>query len=248
MLFYASMPETTVKEVLDILEKGAPRDGRPQTSDRRLYCQLLGFTGCRDIKQLAGQFKSSGIEGVIYADVNDPQGIGLLLIAENPADFVAKAREVLVKEPFASLKFRPEFTMLGRTYSSGFEQDLEDWLLRRPRRYALNPEWPWAIWYPLRRKPEFEILSKEEQRKILMEHAMIGRQFGEAGFANDIRLACHGIDQKDNEFVIGLVGKELYPLSRLVQEMRKSQQTAKYIQSLGPFFVGRVIWQSSFQG
>jgi len=238
------MHETTVKEVLDILEKGAPKDGKSQLSDRRLYCQLLVFTGCRDSRTLAGQFSSSGLEGVIYADVNDPQGVGVLLIAENPADFVTRAREIFLKESFANLKFRPEFTLLGRTYSSGFEQDLEDWLLKRPRRYACNPETPWAIWYPLRRKPEFELLSKEEQRKILMEHSTIGRQFGEAGYASDIRLACHGIDQHDNEFVIGLMGKELYPLSRLVQEMRKSQQTAKYIQSLGPFFVGHVIWQS----
>ncbi len=134
--------------------------------------------------------------------------------------------------------------MTGRTYSTGRETELEDWLLWKPRRNALNPEWTWAIWYPLRRKPEFELLSKQEQGKILMEHAMIGRNFAQAGYAADIRLACHGLDQNDNEFVLGLVGPELYPLSRLVQEMRKTQQTAKYIQSLGPFFVGKAIWQS----
>lgn len=234
------------KSPIDILEKGALRDGQPQTSDRRLFCQLLVFTGCRNTGPLIQALKASGLEGVLYADVNDPRGVGLLLMSENPAEFATQARDFLLKDPFNSLTLKPEFTLLGRTYSSGFEPDLVDWLLRRPRRYALNPEWPWAVWYPLRRKPEFELLPKEEQRKILMEHATIGREFGEAGFAYDIRLACHGIDRSDNEFVIGLVGKELYPLSRLVQEMRRSQQTAKYIQSLGPFFVGRVLWQSSF--
>ena len=34
--------------------------------------------------------------------------------------------------------------MLGRTYASGFEPDLEDWLLARPRRTVLNPAWPWG--------------------------------------------------------------------------------------------------------
>ena len=134
--------------------------------------------------------------------------------------------------------------MLGRTYSSGFEPDLEEYLLRRPRHAALNPAWPWALWYPLRRKGEFALLSRQEQGLVLHEHAAIGRLYGEAGYAHDIRLASHGLDQADNDFVIGLTGPELYPLSRIVQEMRKSQQTGKYIEKLGPFFVGKACWQS----
>ena len=43
------------------------------------------------------------------------------------------------------------------------------------------------------------------------------------------------------EFVIGLVGKELHPLSHLVQTMRKTRQTAEFIAKMGPFFVGRVV-------
>ena len=65
------------------------------------------------------------------------------------------------------------------------------------------------------------------------------------GYAADIRLACFGLDRLDNEFVIGLVGPELHALSRLIQDMRKTQQTGKYIESLGPFFVGKVHWQSA---
>ena len=80
-----------------------------------------------------------------------------------------------------------------------------------------------------------------------MEHAMIGMAYGEADFAHDIRLACYGLDKNDNEFVIGLVGKDLHPLSHLVQKMRKTEQTAKYIQSLGPFFIGKTFWQSPLQ-
>jgi chlorite dismutase len=74
-----------------------------------------------------------------------------------------------------------------------------------------------------------------------MEHATIGMAWGQADLAHDIRLACHGLDPHDNEFLLGLVGKELYPLSRLVQDMRKTQQTSRYIQQMGPFFVGRVL-------
>ena len=132
-------------------------------------------------------------------------------------------------------------TMTGRTYSIGYEQDLENWLLAKPRRNVFNEQFGWAVWYPLRRKPEFTLLSPEEQREILGEHGRIGMGYGQADLAHDIRLACHGLDTNDNEFLLGLVGKELYPLSRLVQDMRKTQQTSRYIQKMGPFFIGRVL-------
>ena len=237
-LFYAGDPR-------DLREIGTPRAGVPQTLNRRLYVQLQVFTGCKNPQLIADQLRASGLEAVLYLDVNDPQGIGILILSENPETFVREAREIFSK--FQDLTRRPEFTMMGRTYSAGREPQLEDWLLRKPRRNALNPRWPWAVWYPLRRKPEFELLPKSEQDAILFEHARIGRNYGECGYAADIRLACYGLDAADNEFVLGLTGPELFPLSRLVQDMRKTQQTAKYMQSLGPFFVGRVYWQAPFQ-
>ena len=134
--------------------------------------------------------------------------------------------------------------MIGRTYGTGREPNLDFALFKKPRQTALNPEWPWAVWYPLRRKPEFSLLPPEEQGKILYEHAMIGMAWGQADYAHDVRMACHGLDQDDNEFVIGLIGDKLHPLSQMVQEMRKTQQTARYIESLGPFFVGKAFWQA----
>ena len=229
----------------DLRETGAAKDGIPQVSERRLFFQLQVFGNCQDPETLKASLEASGLEAVLYLDVNDPSGVAVLVLAEHPEVFTREARSLLTSRPFAGLIRKPELTMLGRTYSSGREPHLEDWLLQKPRRSVFNPAWLWAVWYPLRRKPEFELLTKEEQDKILFEHAMIGRSYGEAGYASDIRLACHGLDQKDNEFVIGLVGPELYPLSRLVQDMRKSRQTASYIQSLGPFFVGRVYYRKS---
>ena len=129
--------------------------------------------------------------------------------------------------------------MLGRTYSIGYEPDLADVLLHRPRRTVLNPEWTWAVWYPLRRSGRFAQLPAEEQRVILAEHGTIGMSFGAGDYAHDIRLACHGLDKDDNDFVVGLIGKDLFPLSAIVQTMRKTQQTSLYLERLGPFFVGR---------
>ena len=77
-----------------------------------------------------------------------------------------------------------------------------------------SPELPWAIWYPLRRSGAFEELPEKEQRAVLAEHGGVGQSFGKAGVAHDIRLACHGLSKDDNDFVIGILGAELYPAVR----------------------------------
>jgi chlorite dismutase len=178
---------------------------------------------------------------VVYEDLNDPRGIAILTVSENPDVFVDSVRPRLTTGPLTGLRLKPEFTMLGRTYSLGYEPDLRDSLLERPKRTVVNPDWPWAIWYPLRRSGSFAQLSADEQRTILAEHGQLGMTFGSADFAHDIRLACHGLDRDDNDFVIGLIGKALFPLSALVQVMRKTQQTSLYLDRLGPFFVGRKV-------
>ncbi len=224
----------------DVLERGANQ----QVSARRLYMQLQAFTGVIEAKPLIAALEASHIAAVLYADVNDPRGVGVLTFAEDPAFFAVDLRGVLAAEPFAGLTRRPELAMLGRTYASGFEPDLEDWLVHRPQRTVLNAAWPWAIWYPLRRVGAFARLSGQEQAAILREHGTLGRAYGDADLAHDVRLVCHGLDTHDNDFVIGLVGRELHPLSHLIQAMRKTAQTSSYIQTLGPFFVGHVLWQS----
>lgn len=229
---------------LDLREKGGPKDGQTQYSDRRLFMQLTAFSGCRNSDALARVLSDSGLEAVLYEEANDPTGVAVLSMSEDPSLFVTRTRGALQTAPFAGLTLKPEFSMLGRTYSLGYEPRLEEWLLHRPRRMVLDPATPWAVWYPLRRTGAFARLPRPEQQQILKEHGVIGRQFGEAGLASDIRLACHGLDKADNDFVIGLIGKELFPLSALVETMRPTVQTSQYLASLGPFFVGRAVWRS----
>ncbi|MCC6559187.1 MAG: chlorite dismutase family protein [Polyangiaceae bacterium] len=233
---------------IEIAERGAPRDGQPQLLDRRLFMQLLVFhvEASRPehaASSLAASMKARSVGAVVYEDVNDPRGIGLLTWSEDPAVFVDAVRPA-VNEVQPALRPRPELTMLGRTYSTGYEQDLEHWLLRRPAETAQSPACPWAVWYPLRRSGAFAKLEPREQGAILREHGIIGRAYGAQDLAHDIRLACHGLDASDNEFVIGLVGKDLYPLSHIVQAMRKTRQTSEFISQMGPFFVGRVAHRS----
>jgi Chlorite dismutase len=228
----------------DISEKGGMKDGQAQRSDRRLFMQFLAFGGCPDATPLADYIARAKISGVLYEDVNDPRGIGLLTVSEDPDFFLDRVRPLLNGPGFSTLIQKPEYTMLGRTYAIGYEPDLVDVLLDRPRRTVFNPLWRWSVWYPLRRSGKFAQLPDQEQRVILAEHGAIGMSFGVADYAHDIRLACHGLDKDDNDFIVGLIGKDLYPLSAVVQAMRKTQQTSLYLERLGPFFVGRALWQN----
>ena len=230
-------------QLVDISEKGRRANGQTISSDRRLFMQFLAFGDCTRVEPLTTALESENIPGVLYADINDPRGIALLTFSENPDYFLTTVRAFLNRPPFNDLTPKPEHTMLGRTYALGYEPDLEESLIRRPRQRVTSPAWPWAIWYPLRRAGSFEQLSTQEQRIILMEHGGVGRAYGRAGLGTDIRLACHGLDKNDNDFVVGLIGPELYPLSSIVQRMRKTKQTSLYLERLGPFFAGKAIWQ-----
>ncbi|MBX2996993.1 MAG: chlorite dismutase family protein [Caldilineaceae bacterium] len=226
--------------ILDLSEKG--RGGIKL--DRRLYMQFLAFGDCLDVAPVFERLAQAGIDAAVYADVNDPRGIGLLTMSEDADFFVTDLRRLLTDEPFIHLTPKPEYTMFGRTYSIGYEADLERTLIGRPRERALDPNWPWVIWYPLRRVKTFELLPKEEKGRILGEHGNIGQEFGKADLATDIRLSCHGLDKNDNDFVIAVLAHQLHAASAVVERMRSTQQTTKWLQSLGPFFVGRVIWQA----
>ena len=232
-------------EDADVAEHGRTAEGETISLDRRLFMQLHAFGGAGDTAPLVSALDEASVEGALYEDANDPTGVALLTLSEEPEAFVSRLRGFLQSPPFSELERKPELTMLGRTYAIGHEQDLEDALVSRPRRRVLDPDLRWAIWYPLRRSGSFEQLSRKEQNQILMEHGGVGMSFGRAGLGYDIRLACHGLDVADNDFVIGLLGPELHPLSIIVQRMRKTRQTSLHLERLGPFFVGRVAWQSS---
>ena len=235
---------------VDVAERGAPKGGEPQTLDRRLFMQLLVFTcepghdATEAGADVGRMMRARKVGAVVYEDVNDPRGFGLLTWGEDPAVFLDEVRPALNRMERGALRLRPELTMLGRTYSTGFEPDLKYWLLDRPPETVLNAAWPWAVWYPLRRSGAFAKLEPREQGAILREHGTIGRAYGAQDLAHDIRLACHGLDANDNEFVIGLVGRTLHPLSHIVQSMRKTRQTSEFISQMGPFFVGRASFRT----
>ena len=239
----ASAPEAADPGPLELAEKGR-RGGKEILLDRRLFMKFTAFGGCPDPHSAIKALEEEGVVGALYLDANDSQGMGLMIASEDPAFFVTGLRTLLNHRPFAEYTHKPEFDMLGRTYSIGYENDLEDTLFVKPRTKLLNPELQWAVWYPLQRAKKFQTLPADHQRRILAEHGTLAKRYGAGGHAADVRLACHGLDKNDNDFIVGLLGPKLHPLSAIVQEMRKTEQTSQYLDSLGPFFVGKVAWQS----
>lgn len=231
-------------QVVDVNEYGGKRNGERQVLNRRMFFQLLVFRSAKPEATLTGEWiqhlRAAEIPAVLYADAVDPRGFGLLTWSENPEHFVRRVRP-LFSSTLVDAELRSEFTMFGRTYSTGHEPDLEHVLLRRSVDNVNNAAFPWHVWYPLRRTGPFSRLEPHDQSMILREHASLGMAYGQQDLAHDIRLACHGLDAEDNEFILGLVGHELHPLSHLVQAMRKTRQTSEFIEKMGPFFVGYVL-------
>jgi Chlorite dismutase len=234
---------------IDVAEYGGKREGERQAMNRRLFMQLLVFdlpTGSNadeTAKRAADVCAREHVHAVVYADAMSPRSLGLLTWSDDPAHFVRKVRPLfnlgrIEGAPFTTVTLRPELTMIGRTYATGHEPDLEWTLLKRPIENVTREEYAWHVWYPLRRTAAFARLDPHEQSQILREHAQIGMAYGAQELAHDVRLACYGLDAGDNEFVIGLVGRDLHPLSHLVQAMRKTRQTSEFIDKMGPFFVG----------
>ncbi len=235
-------PETPDTGQIDISEKGRNADGQPISLDRRLFMQFTAFSNC-PLGGLIERLNKEQPQMVVYQDVNDARGVGILAFCEDPNYLVNEFASLINAPLLASMIQKHEFTMLGRTYTIGYENDLQDVLIDRPAQRVCDLATPWAVWYPVRRNGQFEKQPREEQRKMLMEHGGIGHAYGKAGFATDIRLAGHGLNKEDHDFIVGLLGKELFPLSALVQHMRRTRQTSEFIDSMGPFFVGKAIWQ-----
>jgi hypothetical protein len=230
---------------VDVSERAGGRGAPAQVLETRLFMQLQVFTSdiggaasASQLQRIGEAISAHDMPAVLYEDVNDPCGIGVLSWSEDPAHFVTRLRPALQTLQGSGLRQRQELAMLGRTYATGFEADLRFWLLTRPKETVQNQAWPWAVWYPLRRIGSFARLAGQERGAIMAEHGKVGRAYGAQDLAHDVRLACYGLDTNDNEFVIGLVGKELHPLSHVVESMRRTRQTAEFMQQMGPFFVG----------
>ena len=74
-------------EAPDLSEKGGLKDGEPQRSDERLFMQFLAFGGSRGAAAIGAHLQEARINGVVYEDLNDPTGVGILTLSTRPDAF-----------------------------------------------------------------------------------------------------------------------------------------------------------------
>ena len=78
---------------LDLAEKGR-RGGQMIALDRRLFMKFTAFGRCFDPHAAIKTLAEDGAVGALYVDANDPQGIGVMIAAEDPEYFVTNLRAV----------------------------------------------------------------------------------------------------------------------------------------------------------
>ncbi|MGA1531095.1 MAG: hypothetical protein ACO398_10185, partial [Kiritimatiellia bacterium] len=104
----------------DLTEKGRDVRGEVIRTDRRLFMQLLAFGECADTAEVIAAARELKAPLAIYADANDPHGIAIMGASEYPDFFVTEWRELFHRPAFAKLTPKPEYTMMGRSYSIGY--------------------------------------------------------------------------------------------------------------------------------
>src|SRR5690606_8653873 len=99
----------------------------PQRLDQRLFMQLIVVSALDRSKNLGislgEEIHSRGVGVVVYEDVCDPLGYGILTYSTNPAVFTEKVRPAMRTESLGDYEVRHDLSMMGRTYSTGYEQD-----------------------------------------------------------------------------------------------------------------------------
>ena len=204
-----------------------------ETTDSCLFTQLLVFTDCTDIKPLVLLLDRMSLTYVVYKNLNDPQGIGLLTIADHPELLVTELRDVLCSRAFRVLMQRHDLTMTGRGGDDAAARidELET--------VVNNEQWPWALWYPMRCTPAFAHLNEKEQGSVLDELAS-GIDLSEEDFGH-ILLKSHALNRGGGELIHGVHARSPQHLSRVVEAITSTERFDEHIAGAGPFFVGRTL-------
>ena len=94
---------------IDLSEKGRGSTGVQLSLDKRLFMQFMAFReGNRDA--LVDKLRDNSVQAVVYQDINDAQGFGVMAYCQDPAYFIDKVQPII---PQCDVVQKHEFTMLG---------------------------------------------------------------------------------------------------------------------------------------
>jgi hypothetical protein len=202
-------------------------------NDTPLFLQLLVFTDCVDYKPLSLQLDRLPIDCLLFKDLRDPQGIGLLAFSDDPEHIASDLRDMLSSRLFRAFMLRHELTMTARTFGdiARAREELEA--------ATRNREWPWAIWHPIKGTAALAALDEK------LHAAAFGRMVDVTGLGPSdfgrVLLKGHGLDGHGNDFVQGFFGRHLHQLSAIIESTQRSPLHGELVSASGPYFVGRSL-------
>lgn len=85
---------------------------------------------------------SAGLDAVLYKEVSDPTGVGLLVMSEDAETLTGDLHELFRNRPFSALVRKPDHARLGVTYAPADDGDSLQAMADRRRERLLNPAWP----------------------------------------------------------------------------------------------------------
>lgn len=93
----------------------------------------------------------------------------------------------------------------------------------------------WVVVYPFVRSYEWYLLPEEERRAMLVEHGMMGRDYGGIS-SNTVSAFALG----DYEWILALESNELHETVDMMRHLRSSQ-ARRHVREEIPFYTGRRV-------
>jgi peroxiredoxin len=216
---------------------------------------------CARIEELLKEFSSEEQAQVVHLGVIGRADLGWILLSpelhklhEVEKDlFEAAGPEVLAPVySFFSMTERSEYlpteeevtrSLLERGISPGsppWEAELSSFrerqrYLTEARLYPTLPNWPFACFYPMRKKrvpgANWYALSFEERRKLMQGHGAIGRKYQ----GKVLQMVTGATGFEEWEWGVTLFAKDPADIKAIVYEMRFDPVSAHYGE-FGPFF------------
>ncbi len=193
-------------------EKGR-RNGQANLAQPAPFHEVHGFRPLpRRARGRRRLVRRAGSTGALYVDANDPQGIGIMVASEDPDYFVTRLATLFNRRPFADFVHRPRVRHARSQLLDRLRVRPRGHTAREAARKAAEPrEYTGPSGTRCSAPRSSRPCPADHQRRILAEHGSLAKRYGAGGHAADVRLACHGLDSNDNDFIVGLARTQATP-------------------------------------
>lgn len=194
-------------------------------------------------------------------------GRGVEILGNVEEEFSTLSRELVLLRRYSPLKGGvdvvlwlaakdPElvriFRRIVRTRLGGYSEEVHSFLsMYRESQYGLDTHRPadviaeavkipykYLVAYPMKKSPEWYLLSQDERRRIMAEHAGLARSLAAGKRIRSYTTYSFGVD--DNEFLVLYELEDLEAWSLVVEKLREASHR-RWVVREEPLIVGSLI-------